>query len=100
MQENKKNVQKVVDMLNTMMNDDKIALNSLLKFRVPCNETFANRPDINVRQEDDGSFTVSCLGLINAIIGHRPDGWGHITAYLNEDTSTFDSFSVTKRNDE
>ena len=92
-----KTIEQIIDMLNSMMKDDPEVLDSLLKTRVPCNLVFSDRPDINVRTEDDGTYTCSVLGLLNAVIGHRDDGYGKVSAHLNVNSNTFEEFSITKR---
>lgn len=92
-----KNIEEIVELLNDLLKADKVALSEVLMYRTSCSTELADHKEINVRSEGDGSFTVSCLGMLNAIVGHRSDGWGQITIHLSTDGSTIELFSVTKR---
>jgi len=66
--------EEVAKVLNRLLKADPVAMNSLLR-GVPCNEVFANDPDVVVSSKDgvNGPFDVSSLGLINGLMGFRKD---------------------------
>lgn len=77
-----------IAVLNQALECDPVAINSLFSCRVECNESIASHETIQVLQKD-GSFSLGVLGLINGLCGvitdGEKDGWGHITAVMNDD---------------
>lgn len=75
--------QKIVDMLNGVLETDKPAIAALMSNRVPCTETLADHPTIQVVEQDDG-FHVGLLGILNGLCGIYPDGYGPIQLVSKE----------------
>jgi hypothetical protein len=85
-----------VDVLNRALAEDPEAIRRLMsEAYVPCNETLANDPTIQVRTEKVGVgtyqpvippkthyYSVGALGLINGIIGIK-NGHGYVAACFN-----------------
>lgn len=53
--------------LNRALEADRMAVESLFRFRVACNEELADDPTIVVRDRD-GKFSVALLGVINGLL--------------------------------
>lgn len=70
-----------ISVLNTALDADPVAINTLFSFRVPVNTQLSNHPSIRVRFND----TLGILGLINGLFGTMEDGWGHISALVELD---------------
>lgn len=66
----------------------------LFKQRVCINQALADHPTIQVSSEG-GVTTVGVLGLINGLFGIRSDGYGHITAVVDEKTGEIQRFEET-----
>lgn len=73
-----------IEVLNRALWEDPEAINALFKVRVPCNEALANDNDIQVRGHEDGTNSVSILGLINGIFGAREDRWGKVCILVGD----------------
>ena len=88
--------ERTIRLLNELLEVDPDAVNALIESRVPCNETLANHPTVQVSgyQYDDNpkphAYKVGMLGILNGICGaYGPDagdkeGWGPITAEFDE----------------
>jgi hypothetical protein len=87
--------------LNGALAADRAAMSALLAHRVPCNEDMQNHPTIQVVVEGDGDTpgeaTLGVLGLINGLVGIRPDGWGYITLVCDDETDEPIKFVRTRR---
>lgn len=70
--------------LNDAFNSDPDAISKLFEYRVTCNEQLANHPLIQVREEDNGEFTVGILGILNGIFGKDNKGVGYIKADMED----------------
>lgn len=62
-------LKEMCQILNEALEADPQAITALLSLRVPCNETLAAHPTIQVRDEK-GEVTIGTLGLLN---GMSPD---------------------------
>jgi len=62
-------IQDAVDVLNEALSLDSEAINALIKARVKCNEDLSNHPSIQIGVNDDGSYRVGLLGIINGLFG-------------------------------
>lgn len=65
-----------VNMLNDALSKDHFAISTMLEQRVKCNDALLNHPTIQCRTDN----TVSVLGLLNGLIGVKPDGYGYLYA--------------------
>ncbi len=61
--------QDIVNILNELIDCDKEAIEKLLNFRVGCNEVLSNHKTCQVKINDDFTYGVGLLGIINAIVG-------------------------------
>jgi hypothetical protein len=63
-----KGLAKAIRVLNEALEADPVAMESLFKYRVSCNEKLADHPTIQVRGASSGSeCTVGLLGFINGV---------------------------------
>ena len=90
----------VVDLLNEVCETDAEAMAALCNHRVPCSETLADHPTIQVSgvRHDNGSVTdhkVGLIGLINGLFGVDENGWGYFAANFDDDKLT--GFSILDR---
>lgn len=72
------------DYLNEILALDPKAANALLGFRVPVSPSLSEHPEMVVRKEEGGGFTVGLLGVINGLLGRA--GEGHVAVALDEET--------------
>lgn len=82
--------------LNGALAADREAMSALLSHRVPCNEDMQKHPTIQVLVED-GEATLGVLGLINGLVGIRPDDWGYITLICDDETDEPIKFVRTRQ---
>jgi len=74
-------VDEVIALLNSMVKADPEATEALVEQRVPCNETLADHPTIQVvGGEGPNQPKVGLLGVINGLFGADATGWGPIAA--------------------
>jgi len=81
---------RIVQVMNSAVEADKVALRALVEHRVDCNEALAEHPSVQVmRRNDPGGttpwHTVGLLGILSGIAGALPDGYGRIEAMFNVD---------------
>lgn len=74
---------RVCELLNEALRLDPDAIDALFRHRVPCNESLAAHPSIQVTTEP----TVGLLGLLNGLFGIQPatdlhPGFGPISAVV------------------
>jgi hypothetical protein len=74
----------MVEVLNRAIEADRKAVEGLMSLRVECNQDLADDPTIQVAEEN-GSFTVSPLGLFAGIAGIYPTGFARIHAVYEVD---------------
>lgn len=73
--------------LNELVGVDRKALETLIEFRVPCDEFLADHPTVQVSVSGEGeakSCQVGLLGILNGLVGVQEDGWGYITAVFDD----------------
>ncbi len=63
----------VVDYLNDALLADHHALAALMQHRVPCNESLAKHPTIQVGDDGDG-YRVGFIGLLNGLVSELSGG--------------------------
>lgn len=70
----------MVSVLNEALEIDHDAMWRLfVGYRAKCNEEFANHSTIQCKKETS-CYSVSCLGLLNGLLGIKQDGMGYIVA--------------------
>jgi len=57
----------IIDALNSALAADPAAISMLFGIRVPCNQTLADHPTVQVLAPPQAGFTVSAMGVINAV---------------------------------
>lgn len=91
----------VIKLLNEIAELDRDAISSLLTIRFDCNEALADHPSVQVREEGDGRFSVSMLGILNGLFGtlggdgERKD-WGHIMMITTWDEEKNEPMKIEK----
>lgn len=91
-----------VKILNELWRLDPKAMEALVRFKVPCNQKWADHKTVQVGvfeadilAGDNGErFEVGPLGLINGIFGIREDGLGHICGLMKD--GKLAGFGLTK----
>lgn len=91
--------QQIVDLLNELLALDPVAINSLVKNRVPCNQALADHPTVTV---DDGVwesgeswFTVGLLGILEGVAGID----GKLIASIDDDEKGIVGFKLIEFSD-
>lgn len=75
-----------IQFLNGLLELDRPAIAALIANRVPCNESLANHPTVQVNAQH-GGYWVGILGILNGLFGiDEKDGWGYIVAVFDDDT--------------
>lgn len=75
-------IDQAVEVLNRIHKADPSVLDSLIRYRVPCNEELANDPTVQVRVHHEVT-DVGILGIINGLFGVDENNWGYIYANFN-----------------
>lgn len=75
-------IEQTIDMLNELVNLDRNAVLNLIINRVPCNQGIADHYSVQIQREDDGSFSVGLMGVINGLFGINAYGAGNIRYVL------------------
>jgi len=92
---NRPQVENAVKVLNEALTLDRKAVEALFKYRVPCNESLAAHPTIQVTLDSAAHNRVGILGLINGIFGVDSIGYGYIAMEVDEnDHSKIERFLV------
>jgi hypothetical protein len=65
--------------LNRLLAKDPSALTELCSYRVPCSAQLADDSGVQVLEDEMGTL-VGMLGIINALLGSKPDGTGKLAA--------------------
>lgn len=69
--------------LNELVEADRVFVQALVDHRIPCNETIADHPSVQVGLED-GQYRAGLLGVLNGFLGTLDSGpkagWGALTA--------------------
>ena len=68
-----------IEILNRLHQKDFWAIQKLFTYRVECNKDLALDETCQVKQESDGKYTVSLIGIINAIFGIDEEKCGFIS---------------------
>lgn len=70
-----------IEGLNDFIRIDEPAVRAIMNYRVPCNDTMANHPTIQVNAKHE----VGMLGLLNGVIGVDQKGWGYLAMEIDDD---------------
>lgn len=73
-----------IEALNSMLAADPDAMLALISHRVSCNDALADHPSCQVGGEP-GAWVVGLLGVLNGIFGTDEQGWGYISATLDDE---------------
>ena len=95
-------VDDLISFLNQLIEIDSYAVSALFTTRVLCNEELAEHSTVQVRQfvNDKGQgWEVGILGLINGMFGVDLEGYGPITAIVNDRGSRILEFKRTAHGD-
>lgn len=92
---------RVIEFLNSALTLDRRAISNLVDHRVGCNVALADHPTIQVgTDKSNNTHEVGILGLLNGLCGvvegGDKDGWGHITAVVENDKVTIREFRLTE----
>ena len=79
----KENAQTIINKLNEIHQLDPTVLETLIPFRVPCNQALSEHPTVQVGKNGDG-FEVGLLGILNGLVGVKTNGWGFIGANYDD----------------
>ena len=78
----------IIERLNEITEADPLAMEFLVEARVPCNDTLARHPSVQVIALGGNPPTVGVLGILNGIVGTIDEGpkkgWGLIAAVWDE----------------
>lgn len=81
----------VVTVMNGLLEAAPDAISALVEHRVPSTQELGDHPTCQVGPGPE--FQVGMMGVLNAIGGSRPDGWGYIAASV-EDGGLVEKFVV------
>ena len=81
-------IDRTIDFLNELIKIDKKAVFELLHLKTICNEELANHPTVQCGIEEDGTFSVGLLGILNGLFGIIEEDnefyhWGMIAAIVD-----------------
>lgn len=80
-------VDDVIALLNKLLELDRPAIAALLANRVPCNESLANHPTVQVAAQH-GGYHVGMFGVLNGLFktfGNEWGEWGKMRCVFDED---------------
>jgi hypothetical protein len=78
-------IDNAIEVLNRIHQSDPSVLPALIDYRVPCNETLADDPTVQVGSHGDVPTAVGLLGIVNGLFGTMPTGSGWIAAAYDDD---------------
>ena len=90
-------VERAVDVLNELLELDRVAISNLFKAESAVGEALAEHPTAQVGPSQSGEhdgYVLRPLGLINALYGARQDGWGHICSLTSLSDGTIQEFRL------
>ncbi len=92
-------IEQAINLLNQALHADSDAITKLVASKVECNDVLGDHPTIQCGQKDspDGPVTVGLLGILNGIFGIRSDGYGHISAIVDQVSGRIIRFEMTDR---
>jgi hypothetical protein len=82
----------IVDFFNRLLSADHEAVSTLINHRIKVNKELAEHPDflVLVNSDKDGKPTnprIGLLGILNAMAGISPSGWGRVGAEFDEEAN-------------
>ena len=88
-------VDRALDVLNRAFEADPITMSNMCEHRTLCKKELAEDPTIQVmRDPDTHEDLVGVLGIINGILGIRPDGYGPVCMVV-DDSGEMTGFAKT-----
>lgn len=91
----------ILNTLNDLHGTDPEAMKALIETRVKCNEKMADHGKMLVQDHQDGTFSISIMGIINAVIGLHSSGTGYVAAeYFGEELEKFSRNPATVEDEE
>jgi hypothetical protein len=90
-------VEHAVEVLNRALKADPVAVQKLFAVRVACaggKGDLLDDPTVQIRQEEDDTYSVGVLGIINGLFGVDAEQWGYISAVYDEVTDNVIEFKV------
>jgi len=90
--------ERIARFLNDALDIDRAAIATLCGMRVPCNQKLADHPTIQVRAEEDGTFSLGLIGLLNGLIGTDEKQHGYLAATFEVTCPNSCDFSQQLRN--
>ena len=78
------NAKNIIAILNEIHQMDSSVMPKLINYRVPCNSELAEHPSVQVGKGDVGC-EVGFLGILNGLVGIKPDGYGFIGAKYTDE---------------
>lgn len=77
-------IDEAIEVLNSGLKADPVAMTALIGSRVKCNPAFAGHPTIQVGDHPEcGGMSVGLLGILNGLFGIDEQGWGPIVAHFD-----------------
>lgn len=77
--------QHAIVLLNELVQLDPLAAHALIEQRVPCNGALADHPTVQVVQsEEEGTYAVGLLGILNGLFGTDAEGWDIVAAVFDD----------------
>ena len=83
-----------IQLLNELVEADKNCMEALIDKRVACNNVMADHPTAQVGIEDDGSYRLGLLGVLNGIFGADDTGRGFIGADYDKDDNFIEFIAI------
>lgn len=90
-------IEQVVDVLNRATVKDRKAMAQLAAHQVQCDRLLADDKDIQVRVNEDSTFAVGMVGILNGLFGNKEDGY--VARCYDDETGEFRGFKVMKENE-
>jgi len=76
---------KVIEILNELVQTDHDAIKNLIETRVPCNDELKNHETVQVQCDKNGDNPeVGLLGILNGLIGKHDNCWGYLAAEMED----------------
>ena len=87
--------QDVCNLLNELLKLDYDCVESLINFHSKCNLSIADLPNVMVREDDNGEFSLGIIGLLNGLFELDEKGFGKICYEFDDVTKKIINFRLT-----